>query len=732
MNRKGAYYTFLVFLFFLPVAVFAQLSKGGTPIQIQKQKSAMVTSDLVIMPEVKSLNFSKIQSYTGGENMLKPFQFAYGFPVSLNLNNSGTWYNTSQVNVWQLYIRSTGAYSLNLIFDQYHLPENARLFIVNEATGEIKGAFTSDNNAESKIFAIEPIAGDEILVQYEEPVNADFRGELNIAKVAHDFVGIVAKDHRPLGVSGTCNVNINCDSANGYENQRDGVCRIIIDGTELCSGALINNTAQDRAPYILTAYHCIKTELKAQASVFLFNYESPYCGSIDSDVTHSLSGSSLKANLDSLDFSLVRLNTTPPDNFHPYWVGWNRKNSAPSSSASIHHPMGDIKKISFDKDAAISAKYTSAYLNNGFWKVEQWDSGVTEVGSSGGPLFDQNKRLIGTLTGGSASCPPGSPIKDFFEKFALAWDHRKETGKQLKAWLDPTGSNAEVLDGISVPATQSVCKVITNFKDTDLHATVKIPNGGTTTKGYWSGTNSTGITEFAEQYTAYSNCEISGISLGIAKASIASPNTSSYIDVQVYQGTNTPDKLIYTEKFNINKFYTDAMNLLTFATPVKTSGNFFISYNVSKMNAGDTLVVYMANRKSDVTNSFFMKNKTGWITYNSVNDVGNGSALLTELIACNVNDTVSSVTDPISSEARFYPNPLNGNTTLNVETIDQINCPEDIAVYDLLGKKQNIACTQKAQNKVLLDFTGKRAGIYLIHLDAGGKKIVGKISYIPN
>lgn len=732
MNSKGAYYTIFIFLFFLPVVVSAQLSKGGIPIQIQKLKSAMVNSDIVVMPAIKNLNLSKLQSYSGTDDMLKPFQFAYAFPVSLNLNNSGTWYNTSAVNVWQLYIRSTGAYSLNFIFDRYHLPDEARLFIINEATGEVKGAFTSDNNTESQIFAVEPIAGDEILIQYEEPANAQFRGELNIAKVAHDYIGIVAKDHRPLGVSGSCNINVNCDLANGYENQRDGVCRIIIDGTELCSGALVNNTALDRAPYILTAYHCIKTELKAQASVFLFNYESPYCGSIDSDVTHSLSGSSLKANFDSLDFSLVRLNNTPPDNFHPYWVGWNRKNSAPSSSVSIHHPMGDIKKISFDKDAAISAKYTSAYLSPGFWKIEQWDSGVTEVGSSGGPLFDQNKRLIGTLTGGSASCPPGSPIKDYFEKFALSWDHRKESNKQLKVWLDPAGSNAETLDGLSAASNQSACKVITNFKDSDVHGTVSIPNGGVTTKGYWSGTNSSGITEFAEKYTAYSNCEISGISLGIAKASIASPNTNSYIDVQVYQGTNSPDQLIYSEKFNINKFYADAMNLLTFSTPVKTSGNFFISYNISKMNIGDTLIVYMAKRTNDVTNSFLMKKQTGWITYNSVNEYGNGSALLTELLACNVNDTVSSVIDPISSEARFFPNPLSENSTLTVETIDQINCPEDIAVYDLLGKKQNIDCTQKAQNKVVLDFTGKRAGIYLINLEAGGKKIVGKISYLPN
>jgi len=146
------------------------------------------------------------------------------------------------MNVWQLRIRSTGAYSLNLIFDRYKLPEDARLFIISEKTGEIKGAYTSDNNSEKNILAVEPIEGDELLVQYEEPAKVSFRGELNISKVAHDFVGIAIKDHRPKGISGSCNVNVNCDVANGSENVRDGVCRIIIEGVEICTGTMVNNT----------------------------------------------------------------------------------------------------------------------------------------------------------------------------------------------------------------------------------------------------------------------------------------------------------------------------------------------------------------------------------------------------------------------------------------------------------------------------------------------------------
>ncbi len=741
MNLKAAYQTLIILLFLLPIAVTGQISRGGIPIQIQKLKSSSYQTDLVVMPTVDNKKMRGLYS-RANQDMLKPFRFAYSFDVSLSPNNSGTWYNTTQVNVWQLRIRSAGAYSLNLILDKYKLPENARLFLISENTGEIKGAYTSDNNSENNIFAVEPIEGDELLVQYEEPVDVPFRGELHISKVAHDYIGIVAKDHRPLGISGTCNLNVNCDIANGSENVRDGVCRIIVDGTEICTGALVNNTAKNGVPYVLTAYHCFKTikipkptisdiERMAQTLVIHFNYESPYCSSIDGDVSHSLSGSSLKASDDSLDFALVRLNNTPPSNYRPYMVGWNRKNVAPSSSISIHHPLGDIKKISIDNNAAVTDKFDNQLYSKEFWKIERWEYGVTESGSSGAPLFDQNKQLIGTLTGGAALCPPSSPVNDYFAKFALAWDYRKESSKQLKIWLDPLSSNIEKLNGMALGSGQTLCKPVTNFKDTDTHSILQATTL-LTKKGYWSGSNMLGFTEFAEQFKFAKNCEISGISMGIAKAKINPLYTNSHIDVQVYQGVDKPETLVYFEQFNINKFYSDAMNYLSFASPVKTTGNFFVSYNISKMNVGDTLVVYMANRKSDVTNSFYLKNKDGWSTYNSQNLDGNGSALLFELIACNIDDT-TGVEDLKSNltKARFFPNPISNNSSLNIETVDEIEYPEDIAVYDLLGKKQQIIFTETGQNKIVLNFAGKRAGIYFVHLQSGGKNIIGKVAYLP-
>lgn len=704
-----------------------QLSQGGTPVQVVKLKS-LVTDDVIVLPKVDNEQLRQGSMDEPQQTGLKSLHFAQPFDVSLNLTNSGQWYDAGPLKVWQLTIRSTGAYSLNVIFGKFHLPGEARLFVIGAKSGIVKGAYTSENNSSSKVLAVEPVAGDELLIQYEEPAGVAFPGELDISRISHDFMGVgTADDHRPLGLSGSCNVNVNCDMANGTESIRDAVCRIIIEGKEICTGTLVSNTSNDGTPYMLTAYHCINSERQANLSVFLFNYESPTCKSIDGDVSHSLSGSSLKAAFDSLDFALLRLTNTIPYAFRPYMAGWNRKNQAPSSSKTINHPVGDIKKIATDKDIAATSSYSSDYRANSFWKILRWDTGVTESGSSGGPLFDQNNLLVGTLTGGAATC--SVPTNDYFSKFALAWETRKETSKQLKPWLDPSGTNATTLAGRYLYTKEQFCQPVTNFRNEDTYTLKRIPKAGIV-KQYYSGTNNSGYTEFAEQYSFAKSCEIEGVSLGIAIAKTNASYATSMLSVNVYEGINKPDSLVYSQDFDMKKFYPDAMNYLAFTAPVSTSGNFFISYNISKLHSGDTLAVYMADRINSATNSFFLKNASGWTTYNTQNTAGNGSALLTELVACNINNPTNIDSFDNESMAAFYPNPVVGTALLSVISRDDIDTNQRVEVFDLLGKEQNIPVAYKSAKELSLNFSGKRPGIYFVHIKAGGHTIVGKIAYI--
>ena len=77
------------------------------------------------------------------------------------------------------------------------------------------------------------------------------------------------------------------------------------------------------------------------------------------------------------------------------------------------------------------------------WWIDNWEAGVTEPGSSGSPLFDQNHRIIGQLYGGAAACSGSvnNGAYDFYGRFNVSW------GLGVSEYLDPSNSGTLVLDG---------------------------------------------------------------------------------------------------------------------------------------------------------------------------------------------------------------------------------------------------------------------------------------------
>jgi lysyl endopeptidase len=201
---------------------------------------------------------------------------------------------------------------------------------------------------------------------------------------------------------------------------------------------------------VLTANHCYSDPTNW---IFRFNWQAAACNNPSSSPTfQSLSGSVLRSRRTPSDFCLVEITgglqaNTVPLSYNPYFSGWNRGNTAPTSTVSIHHPSGDIKKIAFDDAAAIASQGMGSSEANSTWTVE-WDRNTTtEGGSSGSPLFDQNHRIIGQLWGGGASCSNlSSP--DYYGRVYSSWEPTNSTSaNQLKYWLDPNNSGAEFIDG---------------------------------------------------------------------------------------------------------------------------------------------------------------------------------------------------------------------------------------------------------------------------------------------
>jgi len=715
-------------LLLFTVVTEGQVSQGGFPVEIPRLKSA--SDNVLEMPGISQVEINAIMARNREpENLLKPFRFAHTFPLTLSTQNSGNWFNAPNgTRIWRLKIRSKGAKSLNLIFNHFELPAGSRMFLFNEKENHYLGAFTSDNNKKSKKFAISPVAGDEIIVQYEVPPNVSSEESFEIGSINHDFIGILKyDDRRPLGkIAGNCNIDINCEISKEWKDVKDAVCRFIVNGREICSGVLINNSAEDQKPYILSAAHCYDKPEYAETTVYTFNYESPYCAPIDGDPGNSVSGAFMKATFDSLDFALTELSLVPPPEYRPFFAGWNRSATIPDSSVSIHHPQGDVKKIAFDYHPPEITDFNSNYTENAFFKILRWDEGVTEVGSSGGPLFNNNQEIIGTLTGGVASCI--NPVKDYFERFELSWDYKSDSAKQLKCWLDPIESGVLSIPGKRYYVNEDFCAAFNHLNDEDQHQVIPIYSLGKFS-GYWGGTNSIDIDGLAERFTISGNEILHGVSMGVAKILDTNDEFDSEIDVNVYNGGRVPESLVYSKTIKISELEEDAMNFISFDELVETSDTFFVGFELNGMQPKDTFVVYQSLRDEIEGSFYYFKRYDNWTNYRESYDKRNSLTSIFEVVACNVGDIVNDtplINNPL--EIIVYPNPTHERFTL--EAGENIR-PENISVYNLIGKEVGFELSSKQKRRIQIDLQGNIPGVYFVRYKHKSGFTSKKISYLP-
>ena len=467
----------------------AQVSEGGLPHSfILKKHQITIDADYAIeqidQPNSDVLNVQD----KSAEDKGKPFRVAVNMDVSYTIHNSGTWTTLPTGDkIWRLGIKIKNAKALGLYLnDNLNIPEGGKLHIYNENHSQFIGAYTSltDN-----FTAFEMIQGELLTLEYFMPKGSTTLPIINIGKVAYFYRGVgermqIFERGQPLDIdrAGNCQVDVKCSEINGWEHQRDAVVKytfVVGSNTFECSGTILNNTAEDCKPYILTANHCGEptNSSAVQNNVWYFNYQRnscapgntiPYSGA----QSETMSGGSFRASsslgnypatnvtqVDGTDFALLELSDTIPSSYNPYYAGWSRSNSNSPSGVSIHHPSGDEKKISTYATSLASFTYNGGWTNahwRVFWSATTNGHGVTEGGSSGAPLFNNNGLVIGLLSGGSSFCSsPG--LSDLFGKFNLAWNQDGSTiSSQLQPWLDPGNTGVTELAGTYTPCNTNI------------------------------------------------------------------------------------------------------------------------------------------------------------------------------------------------------------------------------------------------------------------------------------
>lgn len=418
-------------LYFSMFPAHAQISQGGMPLSYENDKIEWVVP--TITTPSFDVNAMLAEDEVTHASKDTPYRFGKNITIGRNLNNSGQWHELPNGDrVWLLAINSPGAYSLNLTFDLFELPIGGRLHVYSPDFTHVLGAYTHENNSPELGFGTYPIPGDHIIIEYFEPASTAGLTNLQIENVTHAYrdLDVVA---RGIGDSGPCNNNVICPEGDDWRDQINSVAMIVVNGNGICTGSLLNNTANDGHPYFLTADHCVGANVSNW--VFRFNWQSTTCVGNNVGTFQTVSGSQLLASGGSADYALLRINNGSPipTSYDPYYAGWDASGANPTSQVAIHHPSGDLKKISFDVNPAGTANYGGATC----WRIFNWEDGTTEPGSSGSPLFDQNKRVIGQLYGGQATC--SNNVNDYYGKFDVTYPN-------ICQWIAP-GCNTLVLDG---------------------------------------------------------------------------------------------------------------------------------------------------------------------------------------------------------------------------------------------------------------------------------------------
>ena len=468
---------------------------------------AEIAAKFASTPQLKfaALDLQKLDAEDAIADKLagQPMRFAVAQQAARTPDNSGQWSRAKDGSwVWRLAVEAKDAAHLNFGFTRFNLPLGAELLIVDAEGDMALGPYTAKDRLPHGQLWTPILYGERAVIELRVPAAERDRVDLELGRVNQGYRGFGVKS--PTCKSGACNTDVAClASSDPWNEPRRAVGAYTRGGVDTCTGSLLNNTRNDGRMLFATASHCNIRDDNAAASVVVYwNYESPTCrtpGSPDSGTalpkpSSTTQGLRFLAATDSIangapgnvntrsDWTLLELATPPAgNNFNLFWAGWDRSAppmtcSAPSSAssttglcASIHHPNVDEKRITFVESNLTRTNYYSNAVNL-HWDA-RWDPtppvlanispvpsslppSVTEPGSSGSPLYNAERRMVGVLSGGPSACgATGEDLRDFYGGLFHAWEGNGTPTTRVRDYLDPTNSGVTRIDGF--PRTSS-------------------------------------------------------------------------------------------------------------------------------------------------------------------------------------------------------------------------------------------------------------------------------------
>lgn len=427
-----------VTLVLLAFGAHAQVAHGGAPLYWGGAAGHPATIPTVQLPPLDR----SVLVQQEADSPAVGFRYGVQRPLTADVGSQGQWSATpDDRRVCRLMIESPGAVMLSVQFSLFDLVPEARVYLYDRDRQRFLGGFTEQNEMPDGGLATAVLPGDAVVIELVEPAMSRATSRIEVGSITHGYRDIfhfgeqgLLRDYDPGFQSAACNVNVACPESAGWEQQIRSVAMFLRPDGNGCSGSLINSTAQQGQPYFYFANHCLVPATIGQW-VFYFNYQAPGCVGTVGNTSQTVTGGVLRSAYFYDDFALLELLNAPPANYGVFYAGWDRSGAVPQSSVLIHHPNYDVKKYSRDDDPSVGYQDPNG-IN--LWRSE-WDLGVSQAVSSGAPLFDQNKRIVGHMTEGAYNC--ADPLQNWAgaAKFSESWDGASASTR-LRDWLDPANS----------------------------------------------------------------------------------------------------------------------------------------------------------------------------------------------------------------------------------------------------------------------------------------------------
>jgi PKD repeat protein len=713
---------------FMGIDVQAQISQGGTPPSfIERSTDVTIDSRSFAAPDVAALLAEDEENM----NMGIPLRVGVSVIVDLDINNAGTWTALSNGGkIWRLELSAEGAIALGVYFDRFIIPEGGELYLYDKTETQILGAFTELNNHEDAKFATQLIGGEKVTLEYYMPNASDDMPELSISDMAYNYKysNFPYLENADNTSSLYCMININCEEGDDWQKEKKGSVKQYMKigwAYYLCSGTLLNNTSWDRTPYVLTAAHCGHGASTSDLNqwVFYFNYEASSCTGNYGPSNQTMTGATLRAwnhipgpeDIDGSDFFLMELKSSVPTSYDPYFNGWDRRDIPGDYGVSIHHPAGDITKISTYETMVSSTWWTGLPSHWQLWWVETPNGkSITEGGSSGSPVFNEHHNVIGDLTGGYTSNSCETPSPSFYGKVYWSWDKNGNTAEfRLKDWLDADNLGWEYCDGVSWENSPPIVEFATLTTTVNMGEPVQFTDLSENKPNEWEWTfDGAEVTTSNEE-----NPVVTYVEAGFHSVTLVATNPD---------GTDNMTKTDYIEVIAVElpvvEFNADTTVISPWETidfyDLSTGDPFEWSWEFEGGNPSSSTVQnpqdikYYSSGLYDVT--LTAKN-------------GGGSTTLVKEGFINVvwvgideNGSVQNL--------KLYPNPTKGEFALEFMNIDYRIA--EIKVFDMAG---NLVKTVKSSDntKVLsINIESRPEGVYYLNIKVDEKIYVKKISLV--